>query len=157
LEQLPVKARRPTLFYRTSKLIKRRRSEVIAGLLVAVMLFAIVLLVSGMYRNKPIPVRPVSTAKTEGTANSAVKRGTLIVEAVPWASVEKLVDTQGGVTQVHQETPVRLGLPPGKYTIYLSGPNGQQRTEMVSVGAANPTTSRTPFEVVDVEKLLGAY
>jgi eukaryotic-like serine/threonine-protein kinase len=157
LEQRPVKARRPTLAYRASKLVRRRRSEVLTGVLAALMLLAVVLLVLGMRWNSSLPVTPAPAAKMDSSARGATLEGSLIVEAIPWARVDRLVDAHGSVTEVNQQTPLRLGLPPGQYTVYLSGPNGQQRTEQVSVSAANPTSCRTTFEVVDVEKLLGAY
>jgi len=81
------------------------------------------------------------------------------VIAQPWATVKSLTSTgaNGKVIPVNEQTPVRVKVPAGEYTITLVGPNSQEHTGQVSVGSGKPAQYSYVFEAVDAAKIVGAY
>jgi serine/threonine-protein kinase len=81
------------------------------------------------------------------------------VIAQPWATVKSLTSTgaNGKVIPVNEQTPVRVKVPAGEYTITLVGPNSQEHTGQVSVGSGKPAQYSYVFEAVDAAKIVSAY
>ena len=55
---------------------------------------------------------------------------------------------------VNQETPVRVPLTPGEYTVVVAGPDGDEQTQKVTVTNDVPGSFTPVFEKIDVDKIL---
>jgi hypothetical protein len=102
-----------------------------AALLIAAALLAAAALGWGLTRRSP--ARPdggaggaVGLAVADGGTSPAAAAGTLVIDAVPWAEVTRVVD-EAGVEQdlpADRSTPLVLLLAPGRYRVELNGPGG---------------------------------
>jgi len=79
------------------------------------------------------------------------------VIAQPWGTVKSLTSASGKVIAVDEQTPVRLQVPAGEYTITMAGPNAQEHTGKVSVSPGKPAQYSYVFEAVDAAKIVSAY
>lgn len=80
------------------------------------------------------------------------------VNAVPWATVTSISATDRRFAlNLNQQTPLRVPLAPGQYTITLAGPGGEQRVKQVRVSAESPGSYTEVFQVIDVEQILNAH
>jgi hypothetical protein len=83
-------------------------------------------------------------------------KGLLLLSATPWGDVEKIVnaDKQQEVplTEDSRSTPARIELDPGKYTITLSGPDGQKNVD-VQIQNGKPTKQRINLGTVNMDQL----
>ena len=79
------------------------------------------------------------------------------VIAQPWGTVKSLTSASGKVIAVDEQTPVRLQVPAGEYTITMAGPNAQEQTGKVSVSPGKPAQYSYVFEAVDAAKIVSAY
>ena len=78
------------------------------------------------------------------------------ISALPWGTVDEVVGADGKAVSVGKRTPVAILLPPGQYTIRMTGPKGQKRSDQFIV-INNQSSYHATFEPIDVEKLLNAY
>ncbi len=83
----------------------------------------------------------VTSTATTSTAPIAAGHGVLLLSASPWGDLDKIVsaDTkkQVALDQDSASTPTRVELEPGKYTVTLKGPNGDQTFDVnVEAGKA---------------------
>ena len=71
-----------------------------------------------------------------GSGSTAGQQGVVVLEALPWAQVTAITDSDG-VNQLATPaaTPFSTSVPVGRYTVTLRGPNGAERTVNVEVGA----------------------
>ena len=61
------------------------------------------------------------------------------VNAIPWGKVTTIISADGKrVTNVNKETPIRVPLASGDYTVNLTGPDGKPAILKVTVSKANP-------------------
>jgi hypothetical protein len=79
------------------------------------------------------------------------------VIAQPWATVKSLTGADGKVIAVDEQTPVRVKVPAGEYTITLAGPNSQEHTGQISVSSGKPAQYSYVFEAVDAAKIVSSY
>ena len=75
------------------------------------------------------------------------------INAVPWGTVKTVTSPQATIN-VNQETPVRVPVAPGEYTVVVAGPNGDEQTQKVAVSNDAPGSFTPVFERVDVDKIL---
>src|SRR5437763_1621734 len=75
------------------------------------------------------------------------------INAVPWGTV-KTVTSSKTTINVNQETPVRVPLTPGEYTVVVAGPDGDEQTQKVTVTNDVPGSFTPVFEKIDVDKIL---
>ena len=63
-------------------------------------------------------------------------RGTLVVEALPWANVTAITDGDGvNLLTAPAATPLSTSVPAGHYTVTVRGPGNAERSITVDVGA----------------------
>jgi ferric-dicitrate binding protein FerR (iron transport regulator) len=76
------------------------------------------------------------------------------INAVPWGMVKSVTSANGKAITINQETPLRLGVAPGQYTVVVTGPDGAEHSEQVSVTDDAPGSYTPVFEKIDVDKIL---
>jgi tetratricopeptide (TPR) repeat protein len=78
------------------------------------------------------------------------------INATPYATVTSITSQDGRFkVALNQETPVRVALPAGTFTIEFKGPNGEAATETLSnVGAGSPGSITHPFEAVSANEIV---
>jgi hypothetical protein len=87
---------------------------------------AIVLLVGGYFGFTVLTAPPAIDTYVE-------------INATPWAKVTNIVSKDGKRTYpVNQETPVRVQLPSGDFTVNATGPDGKQVTQPIQVSKGSP-------------------
>jgi hypothetical protein len=97
----------------------------------------------------------ISGRSPVGQERVAPAEGVLIVDSVPWAEVESVVD-EGGVSLALESpayTPLRLTVPAGSYEIVLRR-EGETRRIEAQVGEAATVRSVARFEEVDLDRFL---
>jgi hypothetical protein len=97
--------------------------------------------------------------REEGVGPGAT--GTLIINAVPWAEVEQVLDTSDTDHPLTgtRFTPVSLSLPPGEYRISLKNP-GSSEPVVVEAKVRSGKIVRAPlaeFSKVDADEVLKKY
>jgi len=76
------------------------------------------------------------------------------INAVPWGMVKSVTAANGKAINVNQDTPLRLNVAPGQYTVVVAGPNGAEQSHEVSVTDDAPGNYTPVFEKIDVDKIL---
>jgi serine/threonine protein kinase len=80
------------------------------------------------------------------------------VNAVPWGTVTSISATDRKFAlNLNQQTPLRVLLAPGQYTITLAGPGGEQRVKQIRVSDESPGSYTEVFQVIDVDQILNAH
>ncbi|HTU99746.1 MAG TPA: protein kinase [Luteitalea sp.] len=71
-----------------------------------------------------------------GSGTTTVQQGAVVLEALPWAQVTAITDSEG-VNQLATPapTPFSTTVPVGRYTVTFRGPSGAERTVTVDVAA----------------------
>jgi len=78
------------------------------------------------------------------------------INAEPWATITAIDPSNADAQKIiGQQTPLRVKLPPGSYSLTLQGPNRQQKQVNVSVPPQGGTTSFTVFQKPDLNKIVG--
>ncbi len=78
------------------------------------------------------------------------------INAEPWATVSAFSPANGDAANaVGQMTPLRVKLPPGKYTVTLQGPSHELKQLEVTVSAQGGTSAFATFKKPDLEKIVG--
>jgi serine/threonine-protein kinase len=143
---------------------KKKNTAVIAAI-AAVVVIAIAVSAFLMSRKPDAP--PVATETTAPsttivTATAPVSapitagQGVLLLSASPYADLEKIV-SKGDQKEValledHRSTPTRIELPPGDYSVTLSGPKGRETVD-VNIKAGAPTRKIVNMGDVDYDAL----
>ena len=103
---------------------------------------------------------PLSTAGRETPAGNgavaATAMGNLVVDAAPWANVERIerVGPEGvEVVGSREVTPLSMSLPVGDYRIRLER-NGVRQTRTVSLAERSTRSVHVTFERVDATQFL---
>ncbi|MBV9499226.1 MAG: tannase/feruloyl esterase family alpha/beta hydrolase [Acidobacteriaceae bacterium] len=114
LQHLPVKARRSTLVYRASKLVQRHKTEVSAGLIVALMLAAAASLAFNMFglRDYLFGGVPITRTGSFTVARSMKPSGRAVrgrASAIPVVSCESLAGLTLPNTRITLAQPVAAG------------------------------------------------
>ena len=69
------------------------------------------------------------------------------IHAVPWGRVKTVTSVDGKVIMaVNEQTPLRVKVPPGTYTVVVAGPNGEERSEEVTALKDQPGSCTAVFE-----------
>jgi serine/threonine-protein kinase len=77
------------------------------------------------------------------------------VYAVPWGTVTSVASTDGSVSRaLNDATPVRLSVPPGEYKIVVTGPSGQEQSQIIKVADDAPASYQPVFGEVDVQQII---
>jgi serine/threonine-protein kinase len=78
------------------------------------------------------------------------------INATPYATVTRITSADGRFKkELNVETPVRVDLPAGTFTVEFKGPNGETATETLSnVAAGSPATVTHPFEAVSANEIV---
>ena len=115
-----------------------RRSPVMAIVIVLVIIAAIA---GGYFGYKKFTAPVPATSYIE-------------INAVPWGMVKSVTAANGKVINVNQETPLRLSVAPGQYTVVVTGPSGAEQSKELSVTDDAPGNYTPVFEKIDVDKIL---
>ncbi|HUQ49733.1 MAG TPA: protein kinase [Terriglobales bacterium] len=77
------------------------------------------------------------------------------INAVPWAQVKSIASADGKFkVDVNQETPVRVPLPSGEFTITFAKPDGTPATEKITVNKNQPGSVSPVFESVSANEIV---
>jgi serine/threonine-protein kinase len=113
---------------------------------VVIAVLAVVVLVGGyFFMRKP---------SGGGTGGAAVSATYIEINAVPYGTVKTITSDKGKTIAVNQETPVRVPVGPGTYTVEIAGPDGSSQSAKVTVSADSPGSVTPVFEKIDVQKIL---
>ena len=91
------------------------------------------------------------------TPSALVPDSYVEVIAQPWGTVKSLTSASGKVIAMDEQTPVRIQVAAGEYTITMAGPNAQEHTGQISVSPGKPAQYSYVFEAVDAAKIVSAY
>jgi hypothetical protein len=90
------------------------------------------------------------TGGTGGGASTFIE-----INAVPFGTVKSITGSDGKTVDLKDnQTPVRVSVAPGEYTIVVAGPNGQEDTQKKKVTNDSPGSDTAVFTQVDVDKIL---
>jgi serine/threonine-protein kinase len=76
------------------------------------------------------------------------------INGVPWGHVKTVTSASGKVIQVDQDTPVRVPVNPGEYTVVVAGPNGEEQSQTITVTSDSHGPYTPVFEKINVEQIL---
>jgi hypothetical protein len=76
------------------------------------------------------------------------------INGVPWGTVKTVTSASGNVIQVNQVTPIRVPVNPGKYTIVVAGPSGEEQSQQITVPNDSPGSYTPVFEKINVDQIL---
>ena len=143
----------------------KKKNTAVIGAIAAVVVIAIALgAYFGLKKPEPAPVATTTaapsatevTATAPNTAPIPAGQGVLLLSASPYADLEKIV-SKGDQKEValledHRSTPTRIELPPGDYSVTLSGPKGRETVD-VNIKAGAPTRKIVNMGDVDYDAL----
>ena len=78
----------------------------------------------------------------------------IAINGIPWGTVKTVTSSTGKVIAVNQDTPVRVPVSPGEYTVVVAGPNGQEQSEKINVTNDSPGSYTPIFEKINVDQIL---
>ena len=105
-----------------------------------------------------LAVLSVLGGKLPGRGATAKLTTYVQVNAVPWGTITSINSTDSKfLLNLNQETPLRVPLAPGEYTVNLKGPSGEQRIKQIRVSDDSPGSYTEVFQVIDVEQLLNSH
>lgn len=79
----------------------------------------------------------------------------LEINAVPYGTVKSVTGKDGKTVDLKDnQTPLRIAVAPGEYTIVVTGPKGQEDTQKKSATNDSPGSDTAVFEQVDIDKIL---
>lgn len=101
----------------------------------------------------PTGVAATTTVTTTAPSGTPIPagQGLLLLSATPWGQLEKIIDEKGksiDLTDDKRDTPTRIELEPGQYTVTMAGPNGTPKSRSIRVEAG-----KTVREMFDLEKV----
>jgi tetratricopeptide (TPR) repeat protein len=78
------------------------------------------------------------------------------INAEPWATVAAVVPANGEAQSViGQQTPLRVKLPPGQYSVTLQGPRHEEKRVEITVPQQGGTSCFAVFQKPDLNRLVG--
>ena len=111
---------------------------------VAIPALAVVLLVGGFFGYRALTKPPDLDTYVE-------------INATPYASVKNIVSTNGKLTyEVNQDTPVRVALSTGEFTVNLTGPDGKAQTCKITVSKTSPGQCSPAFVAVNPDDIVNS-
>jgi len=103
---------------------------------------AVVLVIGGFFGYKTATAPPPIDSYVE-------------INAVPWGKVTSIVSADGKRTlQVNKETPIRVPLAAGDYTVNIAGPDGKESPQKITVSKTSPGTLSPIFEGVSANEIV---
>lgn len=79
----------------------------------------------------------------------------LEINAVPYGTVKSITGKDGKTVDLKDtQTPLRVAVAPGEYTIVVAGPKGQEDTQKKTATSDAPGSDTAVFEQIDVDKIL---
>jgi tetratricopeptide (TPR) repeat protein len=94
-------------------------------------------------------------AKSPGTV-APVSYTYAEINAEPWATVAAVVPANGDAQSIiGQQTPLRVKLPPGEYSVTLEGPRHQEKQVDITVPRQGGTSCFAVFQKPDLSRLVG--
>jgi serine/threonine protein kinase len=136
----------------------RSRMPLIAAAAVILIVLAIAAVVVMRKPNEPVAPAPAVAVGTDVTTTSPAPltdgNGALLLSAAPWAEIERIVskDDQKDVPFTDDSTPARIPLPPGGYSVTLSG-GGATQTIDVQIEAGKLTQKNVRMRDLNFEEL----
>jgi serine/threonine protein kinase len=122
---------------------RARRWTVAGAVLAGCVLLALGIAWNGWRRAaEPVPVREAAARTASPAAEAAAPdTGRLVLDAVPWGEVVRVIDDEGHAVPLPQErsTPLVLSLPAGRYTAELRHPDAAAPTSCHADLAAGET------------------
>ena len=77
------------------------------------------------------------------------------INAVPWGTVKTITPAGGGkAIEVNQQTPIRVPVPEGEFTVVVAGPDGTEKSDTVKATNDSPGSFTPVYEAIDVDKIL---
>jgi hypothetical protein len=76
------------------------------------------------------------------------------INGVPWGHVKTVTSASGKVIQIDQDTPIRVPVNPGKYTVVVAGPDGKEQSQEIDVPTDSPGSYTPVFEKINVDQIL---
>ena len=114
-------------------------------MMIGIALAAVVLAVGGYFAYQ----------KMFGTAPATTY---IEINAVPWGTVKTITPAGGGnAIEVNQQTPIRVPVPEGEFTVVVAGPNGTEKSETIKAANDSPGSYTPVFEAIDVDKILTSH
>ncbi len=81
------------------------------------------------------------------SAGSGVSAHHIEIHALPWGTVKSVTSADGKINiAVNQQPPIRVNVPPGRYTVLITGPEGEEKSEEVTVYENQPGRCNAVFE-----------
>jgi protein kinase-like protein len=114
----------------------------------------VALLVGGVAWTKRHALRPAAAPSSAPVPAAA---GTLVIDALPWAEVERILDDTGRDWPIGSDryTPFVASLPPGDYVILLSHPDVEGPASVrVTVRASQSERLVVPLRPIDADEYL---
>jgi hypothetical protein len=100
-------------------------------------------------------VRPKGVAKLPVAA--VVTYTYAEINAEPWATVTAVTPASGDAqTTIGQQTPLRVKLPPGDYSVTLQGPNAEQKQVDITVPQQGGVSCFAVFKKPDLNRIVGS-
>ena len=139
---------------------KKSRMPLIAAAAALIVILAIVAVVFLRDPAEPaVATAPAVPAGTDVTTTAsgapiAAGEGVLLLSASPWADIERIVSKgdQKEMTVTDDSTPARIPLPPGDYSVTLSGESGSQTID-VQIEAGKPTQKNVRMRDLNFDEL----
>jgi serine/threonine protein kinase len=102
-------------------------------------------------------VRPGSESQARARGQGAVAGYTYAeINAEPWATVTAVAPASGDAPSiVGQQTPLRVKLPPGPYTVTLQGPNHEEKQVGITVPQSGGASCFAVFRKPDLNRIVG--
>ncbi len=102
-------------------------------------------------------LRPSSESKARSQTQGATVGDTYAeINAEPWATVTAVTPVSGEAQSIlGQETPLRIKLPPGKYSVTLLGPNHEAKQVDITVPKSGGATCFAVFKKPDLNRIVG--
>lgn len=76
------------------------------------------------------------------------------INAVPWGTVKTITSAKGTSISVNKDTPLRVPVAPGEYTVVVTGPSGDEQSQKITVSNESPGSYTPVFEQINVDKIL---
>ena len=95
--------------------------------------------------------RPSGGGGGGGTAGASAY---IEINAVPWGTVKTITSAKGNVIDVNKETPLRVSVAPGEYTVVVTGPSGDEQSQKLTVSNDSPGSYTPVFEQINVDKIM---
>ena len=114
-------------------------------MMIGIALAAVVLAVGGYFAyQKMFGVAPATTY--------------IEINAVPWGTVKTITPAGGGsAIEVNQQTPIRVPVPEGEFTVVVAGPDGTEKSETIKATNDSPGNFTPVYEAIDVDKILSSH